>query len=52
MEACKMVVIISIACVALAIGVTKLKVITYEKMANKELHSKEDSAQKFVAHNA
>jgi len=51
MEACKMVVVISIACIALAVGVTKLKVITYEKMANKEL-SKQSAAQKFAAHNS
>lgn len=51
MEACKMVVVISIACIALAVGVTKIKVITYEKMANKEL-SKQNATQKFAAHNA
>ena len=46
-----MVVVISIACIALAVGVTKLKVITYEKMANKEL-SKHSATQKFAAHNS
>ena len=46
-----MVVVISIACIALAVGVTKLKVITYEKMANKEL-SKQSATQIFAAHNS
>lgn len=50
-----MVVAICIACVAIAAGVTKLKVSVYENMANKESDSKTMNVvntQRVATHNA
>lgn len=50
-----MVVAISIACVAIAVAVTKFKVAVYENMANKESDSKTMNvvnANRVATHNA